>query len=178
MLGIAWALTGDRRVKEMREGEYVDREESSPGCYFREESRWSSEMGRFLGREIKEDTDFTLKPRGNFFRRSGCRFPFIVTADLKSGKKRIFMENFVHIAAHMKENEEVIPRFHEMTKPERDFLRRVLWDIHNFEQELHEGYVRLIAALEPNAPRPNIQASRPMGLPPLRPRRKGSTTTV
>ncbi len=135
-------------------------DQQSPGCYLREETRWSSEMGSFLGKEIKEDTEFTLKSRSTFFRRSGCRFPFIVTAKLKSGKKRIFMENFVQVALHMKENEEVIPRFYEMTRHERDFLRRVLWDIHNFEQELHAGYVRLIAALEPNAPRPSLQGPR------------------
>ncbi len=149
------------------EGGCADAEQQAPGCYFHEETGLLvQKMGKLVGKEIKEDTEFTVKPRSRFLRRSGCTFPFIVTAHLKSGKKRIFMDNFVHIVAHMKENEEVIPRFHEMTRQEKDFLRRVLWDIHNFEQELHTGYVRLIAALEPNAPRPSLQgprSQRPIG---------------
>lgn len=148
-------------------GESFDtQEQQSPGCYFREESGLLAyKMGKFIGREIKEDTEFTVKARTWITRTKGghLRFPFVVTAQLSSGKKRIFMDNFVHIAAHMKEKAEVVPRFHEMTKQEKDFLRRVLWDIHNFEQELHVGYVRLIAALEPKAP-PQLQ---PRSLRPL-----------
>jgi hypothetical protein len=132
-------------------------------------------MGTFIGREITEDTEFTVKARKWINRTKGghLRFPFTVTAHLKSGKKRIFMDNFVHIAEHMKEKKEVIPRFSEMTRQEKDFVRRVMWDIHNFEQELHIGYVRLIASLERNAPQ-----FRPAPLPQFRPSKKGSTTTV
>ncbi len=168
---------GDRRVKETDGISVVDREESSPGCYLRKEAGiLTPKMGKFIGKEIMEDTAFTVKARKWINRTKGghLRFPFVVIAHLESGKERIFMDNFVHIANHMKEKKEVIPRFSEMTRQEKDFVRRVLWDIHNFEQELHVGYVRLIASLERNAPRPVLQGPRP-GLPPLR---KGSTTTV
>ena len=141
------------------EGGCSNQEQQSPGCYLREESGLLAyKMGNFLGKEIKEDTEFTVKPRTWITRTKGghLRFPFVVTASLKSGKKRVFMDNFVHIAAHMKEKAEVVPRFHEMNKQEKDFVRRVLWDIHNFEQELHIGYVRLMDALEPKAPRPIV----------------------
>lgn len=173
MLGIAWALMGDRRVGTSGES-IVDREESSPGCYFREEvGLLSKNMGKFVGREVKENTEFTVKKRTWITRTKGgnLRFPFVVTAHLASGKKDIFMDNFVHIAQHMQEKAEVVPRFSEMTRHEKDFLRRVLWDIHNFEQELHVGYVRLIEALEPKAPRPIMPRSSSTTV-------KGSTTTV
>lgn len=131
--------------------------EAKPSGFTVRESFWGQRTDECISRFIFKETEFQIKKRSWMGRRSG-RFQWVVCAKIDLANTGeitpvpICMDDIMGLAKGMERTpasrwfREDLP--HHMTPSERHFFARLLYDISTWEEELHEGYQRLIEWLE------------------------------
>lgn len=104
--------------------------------------KWFSWVkGEHLGDELTPDTEFTVK-------KQWWSKLFTIHVHLPSGTKILDMGPVNDFAAMLEKDSSCSVRWEGLNPTEVNFLRTVLWDIHNFEKALEPGYKKVLDCLD------------------------------